>query len=214
MIKQKTITQWVAYTVSFIVVTIAYNNCGSMSGDNGGGSVAASVSPGNNGEIVAIPNTKTASVLRASRTLDSLVSCLSLVKPSTQAIAEFNKVKTSISEEGLANTMTQPMVKSFVSLSAVLCNDLVAKERALTADERKVFKSVDFTNGNLSESQILDTAKRLARSCWGRNPETEELEQITSDIGLNFTGSSNDIQRNKLVYMCTAMTSSFSTYEM
>ncbi len=213
MKKHKNIYQWMIYIVSFFVLSVAYNNCGSLSGENGG-SAGSSVAPSNNGDIIAIPNTKTASILRASRTLDSLVSCMSLVKPSPAAVAEFNKVKSSISEEGLANSLTQPMVKSMVSVSAVVCNDLINKERALAPAERLIFKTIDFTNPGLNKSQIHDTAKRLARSCWGRNPEVEELDEISVDIGRNFSGDTNQIQTNKLVYMCTAMASSFSTYEM
>lgn len=199
---------------SFAFITVAYQNCGSFDSDHGG-HVQASTNT-TNGDIVPIPKTKTASVIRSSRVLDSLVSCLSVVKPSDQAKREMNRNRGTISEEGLANSMTQPMAKSLVSVSAEVCNDLIQKERALSDSDRIIFRGVNFEAGGFDSSALTTVTKRISRSCWGRNPTSAEVDSIIADIQAQFSSGTDNRQNtlNKMIYLCTAMTASFATYEM
>lgn len=208
----KKLFKFILFAIGFVVITIAYNNCGAP--DAGGGAMLASES--GNGDIIAIPNTKTTSVVRASRVLDTLVSCLNTVKPSNAARNEWNNNKGSISEEGLANSITQPMIKSLVSISAEVCNDLINKERNMAAADRVIFQSIDFGSGTVTAPQITAASKRLSRSCWGRNPSSQEISDIVAGVNSTFSGAQANGQTTtrKMIFMCTAMASSFATYEM
>ena len=213
--KPRSTFKTLAYTASFLLVTVAYNNCGNFSSDNG--QIAASSSaPALNGDIVPLPNTKTTSVIRASRVLDNLVSCLGTVEPSSTSKQEWERNRGTISEEGLANTISQPMVKSMVGIAAHVCNDLIQKEASNPPGERRIFQEVDLDNGGFGYNQLVLVSRRLARSCWGRNPTDDEISTITRDIASSFSGDEDNrnTTRNKAIYLCTSMASSFSTYEM
>ncbi len=205
----------VSYTISFLLITVAYNNCGNFNSD--GGQVASSATTeALNGDIVPLPNTKTSSVIRASRVLDNLVSCLGTIEPSTASRQEWSRNRGTISEEGLANTISQPMVKSMVGIAAQVCNDLLQKEIATNPNERRIFPDVDLDNGGFGTNQLTLVSRRLARSCWGRNPTDDEITTITRDVAATFSGDEDNrtATRNKAIYLCTSMASSFSTYEM
>lgn len=200
------------FVMSFLAISMAYQNCGSPSGSASSSSVAAS----NNGDIVAIPNTKTASIQRSSRIVDNLVSCLGTVTASKNALAAWKDNKGSISEEGLANSMTQPMAKALVSISAEVCNDLIFKEKDQPANEKKIFVEMNLNSGGLSDADLVIAAKRIARSCWGRNASQEELDAIVSSTDSAFSGAKDDVNltRNKVLFMCTAMAASFDAINM
>jgi uncharacterized protein YbcC (UPF0753/DUF2309 family) len=211
--KSDTLTKKLLYSIAFVLISVSYQNCGSFQNNDGG---SVQISQSSNGDIVPIANTKTASIVRASRTLDSLVSCLGVKTPSTQAIAELNKNKGTISEEGLANSMTQPMAKSLISVSAQVCNDLINNEKPLADTERMIFKGVNFNAGKLDSSLVTLAAKRISRSCWGRNPTQNEVDLIVSEVNSQFsTGTDNSANTvKKMIYLCTAMAASFASYEM
>lgn len=207
----KTIT----YAIGFLLITVAYNNCGNFNSD-GKQIVSASTATDLNGDIVPLPNTKTSSVIRSSRVLDNLVSCLGTVEPSSASRQEWSRNRGTISEEGLANTISQPMVKSMVSIAAQVCNDLLQKEISTAPDERRIFPDVDLDNGGFAHNQLVLVSRRLARSCWGRNPTDDEIRTITRDVAATFSSDEDNrtATRNKAIYLCTSMASSFSTYEM
>jgi len=205
----------VAYGICFLLITVAYNNCGNFNSD-GGQVVATSTADGLNGDIIALPNTKTSSVIRASRVLDNLVSCLGTVEPSAASRQEWARNRGTISEEGLANSISQPMVKSMVSIAAQVCNDLLQKEISTDPGARRIFPDVDLNNGGFDYNQLAQVSRRLARSCWGRNPTDDEIQTITRDVASTFSSDEDnrDATRKKAIYLCTSMASSFSTYEM
>ena len=200
------------HTVAFACIALVYQNCGSPD-SNPGFYYGAS---GNSDEIVALPNTKTTSVVRGSRVLDTLVSCLGTEKSSQAAKNVLNASIGTISTEGLANSLNQPMVKTIVSLSAEVCNDLYNLERNQTDADRKIFVGVDFTDGGFDGVPLILAAKRLSRSCWGKNISDDELSDVVSDVQTQFAeGTDNGAKtKSKMIYLCTAMASSFATYEM
>ncbi len=209
---KKSLIKLTSFCLAFGMISVTYQNCGSPDANNGG----AVSSSADNGDIIPIPNTKTASIQRASRVLDNLVSCLGTGEPSNDARDAWQNNRGTISEEGLANSMTQPMAKALVSISAEVCDDLMNQERSLDVDQRRIFLEIDFDNGGVARSDLGLAAKRLARSCWGRNATDDELGMIISNIDSNFSsGEDNrDTTRLKAVYLCTAMAASFSTFEM
>ncbi len=209
----KMFKKFIVFSISFVGIALAYQNCGSPSGNSGGGTVAANST---NGDIVAIPNTKTASVQRASRVLDNMVSCLGTGQPSNAARDVWNDNKGTISEEGLANSMTQPMAKTLVSVAAEVCDDLLDRERGAAPADRKIFIEADLDSGGLSNANLRTASKRIARSCWGRNATADELAMIVSAVEDAFEGENDDanLTRKKMIYMCTSMTASFDAFNM
>lgn len=214
---KKKITKFFVFCFSFVAISVAYQNCGSPSGAGGGGVGASNTA---NGDIIPIPNTKTASVQRASRVLDQMVSCLGTGAPSNNARNAWNTNRGTISEEGLANSMTQPMAKTLVTVASEVCEDLMDQERGLASDQRRIFIEIDFNSGDVSRGDLVLASKRIARSCWGRNATDDEINLVVNDIVDSFSSSNDDrnddgnATRRKAVYMCTAMASSFAAFEM
>jgi hypothetical protein len=212
MSTDKKIKNIFVFGLSFVAISLAYQNCG----PSGSGGASISASNTETGDIVAIPNTKTASIQRASRVLDNLMSCLGTGIPSTDAKRAYDNNIGTISEEGLANTMTQPMAKTLVSIAAEVCEDLLDKERAANDGNRKIFIGIDFNQGGVANTDLQLATKRIARSCWGRNPSSSEVSQIVSNTVGAF--SSDDDNQNatraKAVYLCTAIAASFAAFEM
>lgn len=213
MMNLKKIYKFLTLTAMFLATSVFYQNCGVF--DSGSGS-SSGLSSGADTDIVAIPNTKTASVQRSSRVLDQLVSCLGTIEPSDNAKRAWINNKGTISEEGLANTMTQPMGKTIATVASEVCNDLVQKEASLEDSQRNIFVGIDLGGGGLANGEIVMASKRLARSCWGRNATDEELDAISDNISSAFSGEDDNqnLTRKKLIYLCTAMSSSFAAYEM
>lgn len=208
-------TKWIQTLVvclSMVGMALGYQNCGGASGS--GGEVAGSASL--DSDVVAIPNTKTASVQRASRALDNLVACMGVGEADNDSVNAFRNNRGTISEEGYATTMTQPMAKAMVTISAEVCEHLMNRERNMSVEERKMFIEIDFNDGGLTRRDLILGTKRMARSCWGRNASDTELGLIVDDTTSAFSGDDDNQTktRNMIVYMCTAMASSFATYEM
>lgn len=173
--------------------------------------------PGGNGEIEVLANKRTASVVRSERALSTLVSCLGTTAASSAAKQAWEDNKGSISVEGDANSITPPMLVAIAKISGEVCNDLVQKERILAADQRRIFNQIDFTQGPnaVSSLAIQNSVRRLARSCWGRNETGTENQLITASVQSAFTNTTNSQQTiNQMIYLCTAVASSFATFEM
>ena len=213
MERNNLLKKWTKWVFCFAFITLAYQNCGAPSSNRD--LTAPQSSASTTGDIIPLPNTKTASVVRSSRVLDTLVSCLGTGTPNNESKAEMAKYRGTISEEGLANTLTQPMVKSLAVVSSEVCAHLVSKETGGGASPR-IFEGVDFDSGEISSSEMTQVTKRIARSCWGRNAKDEEISTIVDNVNQTFFGSQDNRETviNKMVYLCTAMAASFATYEM
>ena len=217
MNNSKKLLQTLFFATCFVFVSVAYQNCGSGSANNsaGGGSVTADST---NGDIIPIPNTKTTSVVRATRVLDNLVSCLGTKQASSgnnSARSVYAANRGTVSEEGLANSMTQPMAKAIVSMAAEVCDDLYDWEND-TNNQKHIWVEVDYTADTVSTNEMSNGVKRIARNCWGRNATDAEIDTILNDVSSAFAGAndSRDTVRNKMIYACTAMAASFAAYEM
>lgn len=182
------------------------------------GSEQSNTAPGGNGEIEVLANKRTASVVRSERLLSNLQSCLGVNQVSAASKQAWNDNKGSLSVEGDANSITSPMLVALAKVSAEVCNDLIQKERVLAADQRRIFNAVNFGQGPASaaDTALADTVRRLARSCWGRNESDSERETLLNSTKSAFANAANNGQQtvNQMVYLCTAMTASFASFEM
>jgi hypothetical protein len=63
---------------------------------------------------------------------------------------------------------------------------------------------------------LADVTRRLARSCWGRNESPEELRLIQQSTSAAFRDAENNAEetRNKMIFVCTAVATSFATVGM
>jgi|GEM_PF-6169728 len=173
--------------------------------------------PGGNGDIIALEKTRTAAVSRSNRYLDTVVSCLGTRTAGATAKSVWNENKGSLSEEGSANSITSPMLSAMTKISAEVCLDLINQERGIAAAQRRIFNQIDFGAGPnaVNGAQLQTTIRRLSRSCWGRNETTAERDLLESTTLSAFSGQNGAQQTvDQMVFLCAAMTSSFSTFEM
>ena len=101
--------------------------------------------PGGNGEIVALEKTRTATIARGHRYLDSLSSCFGLNNPSETTRTTWNENQGSLSENGTANSITSPMLTAMTKISAEVCNDMINLERGLASDQRRIFVDINLS---------------------------------------------------------------------
>jgi hypothetical protein len=213
---------------TFAMIT-GYNNCsplksavsgsGSANDRNGDGfGDNQAEAPAGNGDIVPLSDTRTASIVRANRVLDNMVSCLGTGTPGVAAKAAWNEQRAGFSTEGDANSITSTMFVGFETVASEVCNDLVQQERALGANQRRIFNQIDFNAGQnaVGNGQIADVTRRIARACWGRNETSEELGMIQQGTNQAFNGAQNNNQQtvNKVIFICTSMVNSFAAVGM
>ncbi|MCJ8276999.1 MAG: hypothetical protein HRT44_13440 [Bdellovibrionales bacterium] len=202
----------------FAVLLLAFANCSKFSSQDFVGTEGLASSPGGNGDIVAKPDTLTASVISSNRALDSLVSCLGTVEPNAAARREMDKYQGSFSVEGKANSVTAPMVSAMTTVAAEVCLDLINRERGVEANQRRIFPSIDFDSNDatVDSAQVANVVRRLSRSCWGRNETSEELDSITDAFNGAFSsGDDNrDGTRKKMLFLCTTVSASLAAYSM
>jgi hypothetical protein len=211
-----------------LALSIGYQNCspmqsakgvGALNDSNGDGFADNSnEAPGGNGEIVALSDTRTASIVRSNRVLDSLVSCLGTGVPGRAAKQAWEEQRAGFSQEGDANSITSTMFVGFEQVASEVCNDLIQQERSQAAGQRRIFNQVNFNSGqaNVGDSQLAAVTRRLARACWGRNETAEELAMIQAGTNAAFQGAANNAGEtvNKMIFVCTAMANSFATVGM
>lgn len=183
-----------------------------------GGSDSGDASPGGNGDIVALEKTRTATVVRGHRYLDALNSCFGINNNSNRTRQTWSENQGTLSESGAANSITSPMLTAMTKISAEVCNDLIVKERAVAPVQRQIFNSINFTAGpdSLSPTQLGSVVRRIARSCWGRNETAEESNLLINTTLESFAGGANGAQEtiDHMIFLCSAMSSSFSAFEM
>lgn len=175
--------------------------------------------PGGNEEIEAIPGQKTVAVVSANRALMNMINCLGTESPTEGAKAAqavWEEKKGSFSVEGKANTVTSPMLMAQASVAAEVCVDAIRLESAMNAGERRLFPNINFNQGPsaTSEQDLIDTVRRISRSCWGRNETTEERNMIVSSARSQFTGNNSEQTQRQMLFVCGAMMSSISGVEL
>lgn len=173
---------------------------------------------GGEGGFTAIPGERTASTVYANQILSNMVSCTGIGVESVQARQEWENRKGTLSEDGFATNLTAPMLMGVTAIAGEVCNDLIGLEEEMSADQRNVFNSFDFSSGPnaLTESDIQDAMLRMSLSCWQRNLDAEEINIVVDEtsqsiVGVDNTGAET---RNAALVLCTGILSALSAIEM
>ena len=168
----------------------------------------------------AVPGEKTVSVIPANRVLASMESCLG-VSASTATLTSFlgngtNGKRESLSTEGLSHTVNSSAMMALAQVGAEICQDLVAAERAKAAAERTYFAEIDFSKGPSmqTEKAIVSATQSIARNCWAREAEANELAMIIdtyADIYSEQTTAA--LTQNAMMSLCTSLIASSQFYQ-
>lgn len=216
-----------AVAVTLLGVVAAFQACGpgqlsrsQYSSTNGNG--LDNISGATNGEYIAGPggamipveSTKTVGVTNSETVLSSLVSMAGTGVPSARTLAAYNRERTKIAETGLAESVNAPMWVAVTALSGEVCWDLILAEKALAADQRRVFGQVNFAAApsQLSDAAKNDVIRRLARSAWARNETEAELALIKDGMNSVPSAAVADTDRHML-YACTAIMASLDAHD-
>lgn len=124
---------------------------------------------------------------------------------------EFNQRKASFSDQGEVQAINAPYLLAAASLAGTSCNELVQREGNQSAQERSIFKGINFSMGvsQISDQVYLESANRLALGFWNMNLDQGEREALVQ-FKNNFTVGSQDnaTETNKLlVSTCSAILS-------
>lgn len=142
----------------------------------------------------------------------AMLNLTGVSNPSQATINSANDKKAKIAESGKAESVTAPMWMAITNLAGDVCLDLVNQEKALVADQRRIFPQVNFATGPASISSAAkdDVIRRMARSFWGRNETTQEKAVIRSELDAAFTGVANTGAQteNAMLFTCAAMLAS------
>ncbi|MEK6554587.1 MAG: hypothetical protein AABZ31_05060, partial [Bdellovibrionota bacterium] len=124
------------------------------------------------------------------------------------------------SETGAVTTVNSSALLAMTTVAGELCNDLLNTEYAagrMPASNR-FFPMVGNPNGaasaELSATVRTDIIRRMARSFWQRNEDTEELAAISAGVAEAMAAEPNMNARKASLYMCTAMLSSVAGIEI
>jgi hypothetical protein len=128
---------------------------------------------------------------------------------------EYNARFNSLGSTNNLGNLTGSLLLGTTSLAGEICNGLVQKEKALTADARRFFKGINFavTPANNTAQAFLSSVDVLAVSAWGRNINPEEqalFAQFFEDFKANLKTTNNAQQTDNLcISACSAVLSSF-----
>ncbi|MFK8137944.1 MAG: hypothetical protein AB8E15_06270 [Bdellovibrionales bacterium] len=155
---------------------------------------------------------KTVSVVSARQVLDNYTECLQIRDDelSNDVVSTFNNTKASLAIKGEAGEVNGPMMMALTSLSGALCDNVIRTEEILDSSNRGFFKEIDFDRDQWQEEAMVNSMRRLSRSCWRRNEDPEERDRILNEI-VNTYGNSPD-PRTASLFMCTAILASADAF--
>lgn len=186
------------------------NGCAKqLSSEDGASMASTSVAPscaGGPAEAPFVSGVKTVSLVYANQVLDHFMSCLGLAKASDLTLQTYENKKGAISTYGAYNTITPPMMMAITSIVGEVCNDLIAQE--VSAGTR-LFQSFNFAANALpSDAALKDAVTRMALSCWQRQDENTERQEILDMVYKNIGATEAQGSRKAALMICTAMLSS------
>ena len=152
----------------------------SGSGSNSNASTGTPVMACQEPTFQTVPGTITLSIEYGSTILANMQSCLGLSNSdlSQQTISDNAARLPSFSQAGYVGDTNSAMMMGIAQVAIDACNDLATKEAALPTTSRNYFPLVDFTQPTMTTSAIDDSANRIARECWQRQPTSAELQVI------------------------------------
>lgn len=128
---------------------------------------------------------------------------------------EYNQRFNSLAATNNLGNMTGSLMLGTTSLAGEICNGLVAREKGLTADARRFFKSINFAvkPSDNNVQSFLSAVDVLAVSAWGRNINAEEQQIFSAyfeEFKANLKTTNNAQQTDNLcITACSAVLSSF-----
>ncbi len=171
----------------------------------------------------AVP-VETFAVLNQNQVLKSMISCTGLTNVDNATRNLYEGSKNSFSLEGEAESVGAPMWMAITSLAGEVCDDLVAQEAGQSADQRRIFSAIDFSQGpaNINALQVASVTANMARSCWGRDASSKEREIINTaffgDPADNnddtFSGNNTQETRRAATFLCAGILASLSANQM
>ena len=202
------------------VTALIGHGCSKFSSSGGSGSDMGSTmgttnGTGAGGGFQPMANTLTVSLIYNKQLLDNMVTCTGIGTPSVQTVDEWQGRQSSFSEYGYATDVTAPMLMAITAVAGEVCNDLLDKEENLSADQRRIYNSVNFAAGvsALNSTVTADMVRRMARACWARNENPDELQIVQDELATALAGvnATDPVQtHNAALMVCTAMLSSLS----
>ncbi len=165
--------------------------------------------------VCEVVDQKVVAVSNSQNTLTSMLQQTGVTNPSNRTMNTYGTQGTKISETGASNTVTAPMWVAITTVASEVCNDLVNQEKALPANDRRFFTSIDFTKGfNMMSAQAKeDSIRRLARNLWARNESGQEKILIRAAVDEAFSGSTAAADTDKAAFfICTTMLSSMKAH--
>lgn len=226
MKKQKAnVVEMLGVMSALLIVTVVLGHgCSQMKSINGsnqasgGGSVPLGTTGGTGAGSGFTPkvNSPTVSMVYNKMILDNMVTCSGIGRPSLRTQEEWKNRQSSFSEFGYATDVTAPMMMALTAVAGEVCNDLLNIETKVPAGSRRIFNSVNFDGSPAAIATGLnDVVRRLARSCWGRNEEADELEiiseEFTQALGAAAAGDSQSKRtRDMALFVCTGVMSSLN----
>lgn len=141
------------------------------------------------------------------------MSAVTGVSPTDNQVANFyDLTKARYSTQGNVETISPAMLLATTAMAGVFCSRLIAAEKLLAGNARKVFNAVNFTvNQTGLNAQVRgDVFQRLAQAFWRRAPNNEELQILNTTVDEGLTGRPNSVNEttNAMLVACTAALSS------
>jgi hypothetical protein len=184
----------------------------------GSGSLSSSsLGPSLPKDFAAKFDTQTVSLAYSRQILDTMMSCTGIGLADDKIKQEYERRKGSLSEFGYATQVSSAMLMSITAVSGEVCNRLITNESGTAVASRRIFNSINFSGKykDLKASDIEDASKRLARSCWQREPSGDELTLISDNLRSAFQNdTSTTSATNSMLVLCTGMLSSLSSISM
>ena len=219
---KRNLNKWAILTSLATITLLLGHGCSdmaskgaSMMSSSGGGPVGTTDDGSIGGGFTPIPGASTTSLIYNKQMVDNMVICTGIGTPSVGTLNEWKGRQSSFSEFGYATDVTAPMLMAMVAVAGEMCSDLLKLETVMPAANRRIFNSFDFSRGIASVDTVAvgDATRRLARSCWARNEDENELAIINEEIlaaksGVSGTDSAQT--KNLALVLCTSMLASLS----
>lgn len=217
-----------AVTLSLGVVVISMGfGCGmglesaSFIGHNSGfSSFSGPSESGDNGNLSIVSGTRTIAVTNYTAVLDAMTS-MTNVPPSNNTRNLFEDRVGSFSDTGSATSVNAPMLFAYMSVGAEVCNDLIQSEAALPLTGRRFFNGINLGAGNtsptLTDENINNMIRRMARQFWQREETAAELEILNlgvKEVVAARPANTSGLARQGALAACTSMIASTSAYEL
>lgn len=214
-IQKKVIAIGTLICSTFIVLTTVGNGCSRMGGfetaetqnsSNGNGGFTGGSPSQPVIENDYIPGAKTASLVYANQILDHMNLCAGVARPSDTTLRVFEEKRGAISTTGSVETMNPAMMMAVISVAGEVCQDLVNQE---AANGLRIFQGFNLAGTTLPSDGVIRSAiSRMAISCWSRQEDSAESQQILDMVYSSITAGEAQAARKASLMICASMLSS------